>query len=420
MWQSVTVAGMVRRWLVRAGFDMPRAFWVVWSGLLVNRIGAMVRTFLVVFLTQARDLSVEQAGVVLTAMGVGSLVGTQVGGYLADKWGRRRTLALMLCSAGLFIGMLGTVRTYPLLMLSAVAAGLTLDSFRPASQALMVDIVGLERRQRAFGLNFWAINLGFALAGIIGGALVRHGYWLLFLVDALTGVAFAAIVWFGIPADPPRATGGIAVRAGEMAAPGLRTALRDPIVVGLAATLVIEGLVYQQSMYVYPLAMIKDGMHASDYGAVAFANGIFIVLLQPWWTRIVDRYEPIRTMALGMVVLGIGFYLTTFAHTKSAYVAVCAVWTCGEILRAGLVGAVIANISPAQARARYQSAVMGLGYGTASLLAPVVGTRVFSAFGADTVWLMCLVLNLLGAVWLVGWMQRAYAARLAQSQLEPV
>ena len=159
---------MLHRWLVRVGFDMPRAFWVVWSGLLVNRIGAMVRTFLVVFLTQARDLSVEQAGVVLTAMGVGSLVGTQMGGYLADKWGRRRTLALMLCSAGVFIGLLGTVRTYPLLMLSAVAAGLTLDSFRPASQALMVDIVGLERRQRAFGLNFWAINLGFALAGIIG------------------------------------------------------------------------------------------------------------------------------------------------------------------------------------------------------------------------------------------------------------
>ena len=400
------------RWLVKAGFDMPRAFWIIWTGLLINRIGATVRTFLVVYLTQGRDLTVAQAGVVLTGMGVGGLVGTQVGGVLADRWGRRRTLALMLVSSGVFLGVLGTVRTYPLLMVAAIATGLTLDSFRPASQALMVDIVGLDRRQRAFGLQFWAINLGFALAGIIGSELLKHGFWLLFLVDALTGIAYAAVVWFGIPEDPPRAVGGAREPDSTRPRPGLRSAMRDPIVVGLAATLVIEGLVYQQSMYVYPLAMIADGMKASDYGAIAFANGIFIVLLQPWWTRIVDRFEPIRTMALGMLVLGVGFYLTTFAHTKAAYVAACAVWTCGEILRAGLVGAVIANISPASARARYQSAVMGLGYGTASLLAPIVGTRVFASYGADSVWLMCLVLNLLGAAWLLAHVGRLYRARL--------
>ncbi|NBO46814.1 MAG: MFS transporter, partial [Actinobacteria bacterium] len=234
------------RWLVKAGFDMPRAFWIIWTGLLINRIGATVRTFLVVYLTQGRDLTVAQAGVVLTGMGVGGLVGTQVGGVLADRWGRRRTLALMLVSSGVFLGVLGTVRTYPLLMVAAIATGLTLDSFRPASQALMVDIVGLDRRQRAFGLQFWAINLGFALAGIIGSELLKHGFWLLFLVDALTGIAYAAVVWFGIPEDPPRAVGGAREPDSTRPRPGLRSAMRDPIVVGLAATLVIEGLVYQQ------------------------------------------------------------------------------------------------------------------------------------------------------------------------------
>lgn len=394
------------------GFDLPRAYWVVWSGLLVNRIGAMVRTFLVVFLTQARDLSVAEAGVVLTGMGLGGLVGTQISGFLADRWGRRNTLALMLASAGVFLGVLGTVRTYPLLLAAAVVTGLTLDSFRPASQALMVDIVGLERRQQAFGLNFWAVNLGFALAGVLGSALVKHGFWLLFLVDALSGLAFAAIVWFGIPADPPRAVNRVPERSDRP--PGLLTALRDPVILGLAVTLVIEGLVYQQSVYVYPLAMIADGMSAADYGAVAFCNGIVIVLLQPWWTRIVDRFSPMPTMAWGMVVLGLGFFLTTWADSKTEYVLVCVVWTCGEILRAGLVGAVVANIAPASARARYQSAVMGLGYGTAALLAPLVGTRVFSAYGGDAVWAMCLVLNLVGAAWLVTAVNRHYQRRMRQ------
>src|SRR5574341_515736 len=71
---------------------LPRAFWVLWFGMLVNRAGNFVLPFLAIYLTQARGLSPAQAGIVLALYGAGAAVASPLGGYLADHAGRRATL----------------------------------------------------------------------------------------------------------------------------------------------------------------------------------------------------------------------------------------------------------------------------------------------------------------------------------------
>ncbi len=46
--------------------------------------------------------------------------------------------------------------------------------------ALMVDIVGERDRLRAFSLNYWVINLGFAFAATIAGFVAGVDFRLLF------------------------------------------------------------------------------------------------------------------------------------------------------------------------------------------------------------------------------------------------
>lgn len=41
---------------------LPRAFWALWGGTVVNRLGTMVMPFTGVYLTQSRGLSVAAAG----------------------------------------------------------------------------------------------------------------------------------------------------------------------------------------------------------------------------------------------------------------------------------------------------------------------------------------------------------------------
>ena len=102
---------MVGRWRSRSGRSRPRRardsraavrarvgglsghFWVIWSGTLINRTATFVRPFLVLYLTGAEHRSLTTAGAVVSVAGFGSLVSQPVGGFLADRYGRRWTLA---------------------------------------------------------------------------------------------------------------------------------------------------------------------------------------------------------------------------------------------------------------------------------------------------------------------------------------
>ena len=96
---------------------------------------------------------------------------------------------------------------------------------------MMTDIVPPEDRVRAFSLNYWAINLGFAIAPVLGGLLASSGYLTLFLVDAGTTLVFAVLVFLKVPESRPE----VVVAEGER--PGLdgRRAARPGVPVLRAA-----------------------------------------------------------------------------------------------------------------------------------------------------------------------------------------
>jgi MFS family permease len=56
-----------------------------------------------------------------------------------------------------------------------------------------------RERIRAFGLLFWAANLGFSVSTVTGGVLAQHGYRLLFWLNAAASVTAALIVWRRVP-----------------------------------------------------------------------------------------------------------------------------------------------------------------------------------------------------------------------------
>ncbi|NTX57420.1 MFS transporter, partial [Myxococcus sp. CA039A] len=72
---------------------LPRTFWVLWLGTLVNRLGTFILPFLALYLTGERGFTVERAGLVASLYGAGAVVAGPLGGMLADRVGRRLTVA---------------------------------------------------------------------------------------------------------------------------------------------------------------------------------------------------------------------------------------------------------------------------------------------------------------------------------------
>jgi MFS family permease len=144
--------------------------------------------------------------------------------------------------------------------------------------------------------------------------------------------------------------------------------------------------------------MRQDGLSSRTFGLVIALNGILIVVGQFFLTRLLRDRRPARVMAVSAVVMGLGFGLTALAHTPLWYAATVLVWTIGEMLNAPSNAALLAELSPATMRGRYQGA-FGLSWQVASFVAPVLGGFVQQEAGPAALWLGCLALGLLAGAW---------------------
>ena len=406
---------------------LPGTFWIMFGGTLVNRMGGMVAAFLVLFLT-ARGLSPAAIGLVLAARGIGSLASQPIGGLLADKVGRRFTLLLGLVATSTALVSVGVAGSLPLLVAAAGGLGLVSDLYRPASSALIADVVAPADRAKAFGLQFWAVNLGFSVASVLAGFLVEHGYWLMFAVDAGSGLVFAVIIAVGIRRDPVRrdaraavakslraaggAAGGAVGSAAGPTAPGYRTALRDRLLVALVLLTLGYASLYQQAQVAVALAIHDAGLSPSVYGTCAAINGIVIVLLQPVLTGWLSRFDRMYVLGASWALVGGGMALTGLAHAGWQFGLTVVVWTIGEVGTAGFTAALVADLAPVTARGRYQ-ALFGWGWGAAALVGPTAGTWVYGTLGPAVMWWSCLAVGLACGVVAVALARRVGARRTA-------
>ncbi|MFI7135379.1 MDR family MFS transporter [Nonomuraea sp. NPDC050153] len=355
---------------------LPRPFWALWGGTVVNRLGTMVMPFTGVYLTQSRGLSVAAAGLVMGVFGVGSLLSQLVAGVLTDRIGRRATLSGGMLATAATLLALGYSSSLPAIVASMLVLGLVMDVYRPASSALVADLVSPEERPRAYGLLFWGINLGFAVGVTAGGWLASLGFLWLFWIDALSSVVFAVLVWRAVPETRP---------AARESAGGFGVVLRDRVMIGFTLVMLGNALVYLQTITMLPVAMTKVvGLSAGEFGLAMALNGVLIVIVQPLVSAWLGRRDPARMFALGLSVMALGFAMTAFVETTLGLAVTIVVWTAGEVITAGIPGTVVATLAPAELRGRY-SGLFGFAWSLAAVLAPLIGGPLLE-LGSQALW----------------------------------
>lgn len=371
---------------------LPRAFWALWVCQLINRLGSFVQPFLVLYLTHDRHLSAGTAGAVAAAVGAGTVVAQLVGGWLADRVGRRLTMLICFFGTAAALILLGSARAMVMIWIAAFLVGLLGDLFRPAVQATVADMLQPSERVRAYGLLFWAINLGFSVSTVSAGVLAHVGYGLLFWLNAGTSVIAGVVIWAMVPESRP------ALDEGTPPRPLLAVALRDTVFLLMILLQIGYATIYFQGYSTLPLAMAGDGLPPQTYGLVIGLNGVVIVLIQPFLGRWFVTLDRPKLLAASMLVVGLGFGLGAFVHSWWGYGLSVVVWTIGEIGFAAVIGAVFADLAPVDLRGRYMG-LSGMAFGVGTVVGPLAGTNALEHFGPTATWIGCA---LLGVVIFIG------------------
>jgi len=359
--------------------------WALTATHFVSRAGGMARSFLVLYLTQERQLSPTTAGAVLAAIGVGDIASQLLGGWLSDRIGRRHTMLAGFLGTAVALVALGSAETLPAVCAAAVGVGLTAELFRPAGSAAVADLP--ERaRVRAFGLLFWAANLGFTVSAVAAGVLVRHGYGILFWINAAASVLAALIVWRHVP-ETGRPAGNTTRRS------LLPALLRDPVMLAMTAIHVAYFALFLQTFSTLPLVLAADGHGPGRYAAVLALNGIAIVVVQPIAVRLLGGRDRASVLAVSMLLVGVGGGLGAVVHGDAAHAGSILVWTLGQIGVAVMFGATFADLAPADLRGRYMG-VASTTWSVGAVLGPLAGTALLDHAGRSALWVACTATGL--------------------------
>lgn len=83
--------------------------WVLASIIFINRLSAMVKLFMALYLRQVLDLPIEWVGWMLSGYGAGLLLGSLAGGILSDFFPTARLTVLLLSACSIALASLGMV-----------------------------------------------------------------------------------------------------------------------------------------------------------------------------------------------------------------------------------------------------------------------------------------------------------------------
>ncbi|WP_406476260.1 MDR family MFS transporter [Streptomyces sp. NBC_01615] len=394
---------------------LPREFWWLWTSTLVNRLGAFVATFMALYLTLDRGYSASYAGLVASLHGLGGVVSSLGAGVMADRLGRRPTLLIAQVSTAFSVALLGFMHHPVAIAAVAFLVGMASNASRPAVQAMMADIVRPEDRVRAFSLNYWAINLGFAVSSMAAGFIAEFSYLAGFLIEAGMTLVCALVIFAKLPESKPALT----AKAASEPAVGLGTVLRDGRYMSVVGLSFLVALVFQQGSVGLPVAMGAAGFTPADYGMAVAVNGVLIVALQIPVTRFIEHRDPKRLLVISSLLAGYGFGLTAFAGSVGVFALTVCVWTLAEIVNAPTQTGLVVRLSPLHGRGRYQG-MYTLSWSLAALVAPLMSGVVIDRFGAEWLWGLCAVVGTAAGVGYGVLMRRLPAEETAPSQRPPV
>jgi MFS family permease len=367
---------------------MPPAVWVLCAGTFVNRFGTFVMPFLILYLTRT-GYTIAQAGLAVGAYGAGHLAASMLGGHLADRIGRRNTIALSMFSSAAAMLALSQAHGFVPVVAITLFVGMSSELYRPASHALIGDLVTPEQRVTAFGLYRFAVNLGFAAGPATAGFIAERSFVYLFIGDAVTSVGYGAIALFALP------HGNRGFHSGERIGEAFQVAIRDRrFVTFLLATLCVTLVDFQMGS-TFALYVRAQGFSTATYGLLISFNGMLIVAFELVLTAWTQRRSPRPVIALGYFLSCLGFALTGLAHSVLALAATVVVWTAGEMIASPMAGAYATHLAPERYRGRYMGLLV-LMWSLGMMFGPPLGTLAFQ-YNATILWTVCGILGVISA-----------------------
>lgn len=423
-------------------------FWGLWVTLLILWMGRFATSFLSMYLVSDMHVSAGVAGTIVSMYGFGGIFGCLYGGALSDRFGRPAMIVIGNLGSAAMLVLLAFIGNPWIMAIALLAYGAISSMPTPAVAAYVSDVVPFRKQKRAYSLQTWAANFGFAIGPIIANQLVKISYALMFYAEAavLVFATILMIVFFkevGLgkrprgevaPARASQAAESAAGNAvehavkqtGESQRPqrfsvwrSYRRACADGALMSMVVLMFLYTLAYYQIVSGLPISMTQIGLGTDEYSSLLTINGGLLCLLQIPAIGLFQRMSNTRVLVLGMSITAVGYAFQIGANSWVTFAIATVLWTLGELGTFPIAATTVANIAPKDVRGTYQG-LYNLVWSLSNAFSPLVGGWILNAFGSRVLWICCTVMFVIVAIGFYvtrGPRERAAARNLAAEEV---
>lgn len=375
--------------------------------MLINRSGSMVLPFLGVYMTDHLKFSLENTGIVLSFYGIGSVLGSWLGGFLTDKFGEYyiQSWSLFL-SAPIFIIMPFFSSVEMMALLIFLQSSIS-DTFRPANSVAITKYARPENLTKAFSLNRMAINLGFSIGPALGGILSGISYNFLFIVNGIGAVTAGIIyvIFFRRRNKIFREKKKL-----EPTKPIEKTVTKSPYkdypFLLYSFLCAVFAVCFFQFFNTIPL-FYKDvaKLDQSTIGFILGYSGFIIVLLEMPLVSLAERVLKIpQILSIGIIMSGVSYLLLLFGSNIPLLLLSMSILSIAEIWVLPFMSTVTALRAERGNKGAYMG-LNGIAFSFSFIFTPFLGTYVVSHLGFDSLWI-CSFAILMVTAFLIFWITK--------------
>lgn len=374
-----------------------REIWILTLITFINRAGTMVLPFLSKYLREDLDFSYNQVKWILISFGLGSIVGSWLGGKLSDKIGFYKIMIFSLMTSGIAFFGLQFVTSFEGLLVAMFFIMVVADMFRPAMFVSLGAYAKPENRTRALTLVRLAINLGFAAGPALGGLLIMTvGYKGLFWVDGTTCILAILIFWILVK-EKKKSKYTDKEHPGEILT---HSVFKDrPFWIFLGATL-ITGILFFQLFTTIPLYH-KEQFDLSELqtGLLLTLNGVLIFFLEMPIVSYIERHKinKLKVITLGCLAMAISMYLLLVNQWAGILIIMMLFMTFGEMFVFPFSNSFAMSRAPKGHEGRYM-AIFTMSYSTAHILSAEAGMDMIRLFSYQNNWFFMGTLGIIGVL----------------------
>jgi predicted MFS family arabinose efflux permease len=389
--------------LYRGAFShIQKNIWILSLSMFINRSGSMVLLFTSLYLTRDLHFTIAEAGITLSLYGIGSVLGSYVGGWLTDRRNHFDIMVFSLISSGVILLLMLIARTELFISLIIFAYAFTADMFRPANSKAIAVYSTSENRTRSVSLVRLAVNLGFSLGPAIGGFIALYlGYKWLFVIDAMTSFAAAIMLFIYLPRKGTETKNDTS----SVLKDHKSSAYRDIPYLTFIILVAMYGICFFQLFASIPQYFNKECHYNEDtIGLLLGLNGLLVVLIEMPLVSVLEKNQRIfRFIIAGVLCIPLALLLLMYGNGMMIWAIVYTfIITMSEIFAMPFMMN-YALSRPGKERQGQYSALYSISYGLANIAAPLLGLGIASRYGFDKMFWFFIGLSMItagGFAWL--------------------